>query len=101
MRPPRLRLQPSGVQALDALRPVRLVAGSHFVRLVAGSHFNRPVSAEQDTGRSDSGDSQHSDSKLVPDECLLFEVNHTLLRQQIYNVPVSPFETPVKRVSFR
>ncbi len=92
MRPPCLRLQPSGVQALDALR---------LVRLVAGGHFNRPASAEQDTGRSDSGDSQHSDSKLVPDECLLFGVKHTLLRQRIYNVPVSPFETPVKRVSFR
>ncbi len=92
MRPPSLRLQPSGVQALDALR---------LVRLVAGGHFNRPVSAEQDTGRSDSGDSQHSDSKLVPDECLLFWVKHTLLRQGIYNVPVSLFETPVKRVSFR
>ena len=92
MRPPCLRLQPSGVQALDALR---------LVRLVAGGHFNRLASAEQDTGRSDSGDSQHSNSKLVPDECLLFGVKHTLLRQRIYNVPVSPFETPVKRISFR
>ena len=69
MRPPSLRLQPSGVQALDALQ---------LVRMVAGGHFNRPVSAEQGTGHSDSGDSQHSDSKLVPDECLLFGVKHTL-----------------------
>jgi len=81
MRPPCLRLQPGGVQALDALQ---------LVRLVADGHFNRPASAEQDTGRSDSGDSQHSDSKLVPDECLLFGVKQALLRQRIYNVAGVP-----------
>ena len=65
MRPPPPWLEASGVQALHVF---------DVLARVSGGVFGRPTLANQDAGCSDRGDSQYSNSELVPDSRLLVGV---------------------------
>ena len=84
-------LEPGRVQVGDVL---------DVVRRFLGRCFRPSVAAEHCASCSDRGDSQHSDSKLVPDRRLLVVANQPMATL-IYDDQVPAFVTLLSHVSFR